>query len=254
MTQRAVNPAVIRTRKLSKTFSHNGVQQHVLRNLDLEIAAGSFTVVMGPSGAGKSTLLYALSGLDKPTLGSVEISGVDITQLSEDKRARFRRQHCAFVFQQVHLLDALSVRDNLLAAGLLQERSRRVVAARAQELAERIGLQARDLQKFPAMLSGGEAQRVAIARALMNKPAVLFADEPTGQLNSEYSDAVLDLLRQLHADGQTIVMVTHDVCSAICGNRICYLRDGKVAGELTLTGDEAARTGQLTAFLSEMGW
>ena len=165
---------VVTTDKLSKSFSVGGSQQHVLRNLDLAVDEGSFTVIMGPSGAGKSTLLYALSGLDRPTLGTVRLGGTRLTELKEDALARFRRGHCGFVFQQVHLLDSLSVLENLLAVGLLISRDRGAVTTRARSLLERVNLPERDWSKVPTMLSGGEAQRVAIARALMNKPAVVF--------------------------------------------------------------------------------
>ncbi|WP_371174200.1 ABC transporter ATP-binding protein [Buchananella felis] len=246
--------SVLVTTKLSKTFSVGGSQQHVLRNLDLHITQGSYTVIMGPSGAGKSTLLYALSGLDRPSLGAVTLAGQDLTRLKEDALARFRRAHCGFVFQQVHLLDSLSVLENLETVGLLISRDRAAVTARARQLLERVNIPERDWSKFPAMLSGGEAQRVAIARALMNRPAVVFADEPTGQLNSEHAAAVLDLLDDVHSTGQTIVMVTHDVRTASRAERVLYLRDGKVAGECALTGTGAERTAALTGFLTGMGW
>ena len=245
---------VVTTDKLSKSFSVGGSQQHVLRNLDLAVDEGSFTVIMGPSGAGKSTLLYALSGLDRPTLGTVRLGGTRLTELKEDALARFRRGHCGFVFQQVHLLDSLSVLENLLAVGLLISRDRSAVTARARSLLERVNLPERDWSKVPTMLSGGEAQRVAIARALMNHPTVVFADEPTGQLHSEHSTAVLDLLSEVHEDGQTIVMVTHDVRSAARADRVLYLRDGRIADECALAGAADQRTERLTAFLAGMGW
>ena len=245
---------VVTTDKLSKSFSVGGAQQHVLRNLDLAVDEGSFTVIMGPSGAGKSTLLYALSGLDRPTLGTVRLGGTRLTELKEDALARFRRGHCGFVFQQVHLLDSLSVLENLLAVGLLISRDRSAVTARPRSLLERVNLPERDWSKVPTMLSGGEAQRVAIARALMNHPTVVFADEPTGQLNSEHSTAVLDLLSEVHEDGQTIVMVTHDVRSAARADRVLYLRDGRIADECALAGAADQRTERLTAFLAGMGW
>lgn len=256
-TQSAARPDAIVTERLSKTFSHGGVQQHVLRNLDLRIHAGDFTVLMGPSGAGKSTLLYALSGMDRPTLGSVRFGGTELTECSESELARFRRRRCGFVFQQVHLLDAMSVMDNVLTSGLLVTRDRQRVVARAEELFALVGLDPASRKKFPGMLSGGEAQRAAIVRALINDPEVLFADEPTGQLNSAMSAMVLDLLTELHRRGQTIVMVTHDLRTAMRGNRVCYLRDGVVTGELALPAamvDDAARVDSLTRFLDGMGW
>ncbi|RRD31037.1 ABC transporter ATP-binding protein [Actinomyces bowdenii] len=245
---------ILTTSRLSKAFSVGGAQQHVLRNLDLEIAPGSFTVIMGPSGAGKSTLLYALSGLDRPTLGTVVLDGEELTGMGEDALARFRRSHCGFVFQQAHLLDGLSVLENLLAVGLLAGADRTAVVSRAAELLERVGLPEREWAKAPGMLSGGEAQRVAIARALMNRPAVVFADEPTGQLGSEQSSAVLDLLSEVHDDGQAIVMVTHDVRSAARAQRVLYLRDGRIADERPLAGTTQERTEGLTGFLTRMGW
>lgn len=248
--------AVIATSRLSKTFSHAGVQQHVLRNLDLTIYAGDFTVIMGPSGAGKSTLLYALSGMDSPTLGTITFDGEEISRYPQDKLAVFRRRRCGFVFQQIHLLDSLSLLDNAMAVGLLTGR-RRDVRRRAAELFDRVGIDEATRNKFPSMISGGEGQRAALVRAMVNDPAVLFADEPTGQLNSEFGQRVLDLLTLLHADGQSIVMVTHDLRSALRGSRILYLRDGAMTGELDLgaySADEGARHDRLTGFLDEMGW
>lgn len=248
------NVPIITTSKLSRSFSVGGAQQHVLRNLDMRIQKGSFTVVMGPSGAGKSTLLYALSGLDRPTLGSVALDGTVLTDLGEDGLALFRRRHCGFVFQQMHLVDSLTVLENLLAVGLLVSRNRRAVVDRAAELLQRVQLPERDWGKSPSTLSGGEAQRVAIARALMNRPAVVFADEPTGQLDSEHSRAVLDLLGEVHEDGQTVVMVTHDLNSAARAERVLYLRDGRVFDECALSGSERERTESLARFLDDMGW
>ena len=255
--------AVITTERLSKTFSHQGLQQHVLKNLDLAIYAGDFTVIMGPSGAGKSTLLYALSGMDTPTLGSITFDGEEISRYAPDKLAVFRRRRCGFVFQQIHLLDSLSLMDNAMAVGLLTQRRRDVVRRHAADLFDRVGLDDATRQKFPSMVSGGEAQRAAVVRAMMNAPAILFADEPTGQLNSEYGQRVLDLLTMLHGDGQSIVMVTHDLRSALRGSRILYLRDGAIQGELDLGRyhpDADARHARhdrhdrLTGFLAEMGW
>lgn len=253
----AEREAVILTDKLSKTFSSEGAQQHVLKNLDLEIINGDFTVIMGPSGAGKSTLLYALSGIDTPTLGTVTFAGTEISDLGQDKLAAFRRRHCGFVFQQINLLDSMSAMDNVMVAGLLIGR-RSAVARRAAELLDRVGIDENLRSKTPAQLSGGEAQRVALVRALINQPDVVFADEPTGKLNSKSSTRVLDLLTDVHTDGQTIVMVTHDVRTAVRGSRILYLRDGTIRGTLDLgrytpdTNEE--RTAALTSFLTEMGW
>lgn len=248
---------VITTDKLSKTFSFGGRQQHVLKNLDLTIRRGEFTVIMGPSGSGKSTLLYALSGMDRPTLGTVTFAGEEISTHDEDRLARFRRHHCGFIFQQSHLLDSMSVMDNVMAVGLLGGEPRGEVAKRASDLFDLVGLTPEDTRKISTMLSGGEAQRAAIVRGLVNDPDVLFADEPTGQLNSEYSARVLDLLTEVNARGQTIVMVTHDLRSALRGSRVLYLRDGAIQGELALgrwDGPGGERHARLVEFLEGLGW
>ena len=248
---------ILETSKLCKTFSSGGIQQHVLKNLDLEIYAGDFTVIMGPSGAGKSTLLYALAGMDKPSLGTIQFSGQDISALSNDKLAVFRRDHCGFVFQQVYLLDNMSVLDNILASGLLVNKDRKAVVKRAKQLLGQLHLDETIWRKFPSQISGGEAQRAAIARALINQPEIVFADEPTGALNSVNGKAVLEALSEINRQGESIVMVTHDVTSALHGNRVIYLRDGGIRGECLLgayTGDDAERRAKLNSFLAEMGW
>ena len=249
---------LIKTNKLSKTFSTGGQQQHVLKNLDLEIHEGDFTVIMGPSGAGKSTLLYALSGMDKPTLGSIEFFGCEITKLSNDQLAVFRRRHCGFVFQQMFLLDNMSILDNVLAAGLLVSGDRKGVVAHAMELLVKVGLTEQIWRKFPTQLSGGEAQRAAIVRALINDPKVVFADEPTGSLNSAAGTAALDALTAVNEGGQSVIAVTHDLKTALRGNRVLYIRDGMICGTCDLgkhTGKgSSSRHDKLTAFLSEMGW
>ena len=249
--------AILTTSKLCKTFSSGGLQQHILKNLDLEIYEGDFTVIMGPSGAGKSTLLYALSGMDKPTLGAINFSGREIGELSNDKLAVFRRDNCGFVFQQIYLLNNMSILDNIIACGLLVSKNRRAVSERAKQLLQRLNLSETVWRKFPAQISGGEAQRAGIARALINDPKIVFADEPTGALNSANGLAVLDALSEVNGQGQSVIMVTHDMKSARRGSRILYLQDGGVRGECTLgkyiKGDQE-RHEKLRAFLSEMGW
>jgi putative ABC transport system ATP-binding protein len=233
------------------------LQQHVLRNLDLEIRQGDFTVIMGASGAGKSTLLYALSGMDTPTLGEITFKGEKISDKSNDKLAIFRRKNCGFVFQHIYLCDNMNLMDNVMASGLLAHKNRRHVAAKAEDLFTRVGLTKQDWIKFPAQLSGGQAQRGALVRALINTPAILFADEPTGALNSAAGEAVLDLLTDANHQGQSIVMVTHDLNCACRGNRVIYLKDGIICGECALgvyTGDDEERKETLRNFLAEMGW
>jgi len=252
-----MQPSSITTNKLCKTFSTGGLQQHVLRNLDLEIYEKDFTVIMGASGSGKSTLLYALSGMDSPTLGEITFNGQPISNKSSDELALFRRKNCGFVFQQIYLCDNMSLMDNVMASGLLVNKNRKLVAAKAGELFERVELSKQDCRKFPAQLSGGEAQRGAVVRALINDPAILFTDEPTGALNSAMGDAVLDLLTQANRNGQSVVMVTHDLKSALRGNRIMYLKDGVICGECVLGAyqeEDASRRETLRSFLAEMGW
>ena len=249
--------AVLTTNKLCKTFSTGGVQQHVLKNLDMNIYEGDFTIIMGPSGAGKSTLLYALSGMDKPTLGSVSFSGRDISGLSNDQLAVFRRDNCGFVFQQTFLLDNMSILDNILACGLLVSKNRKDIIQRAKKILERLNLEEMIWRKFPTQVSGGEAQRSGIARALINNPKIVFADEPTGALNSANGEAVLDALTEINRQGQSVVMVTHDMRCAMRGNRILYIRDGVISGECLLGKYESGETGRnakIKDFLTEMGW
>ena len=248
---------LLKTEKLSKSFSNGGSMQHVLKNIDLELYKGDFTVIMGASGAGKSTLLYALSGMDTPTLGTITFGGRVISDLSQDGLAVFRREHCGFVFQQIYLIDGMSVMDNVLSAGLLVSRDKKALVRRAKELFAAVGISEEIQRKFPTQISGGEAQRVGIVRALINSPEILFADEPTGALNSQTGLDVLDTLTRFNERGQSVVMVTHDMRSARRGNRILYLKDGVILGECDLgrySPGDTQRHKKLTAFLQDMGW
>ena len=249
---------IIKTEKLCKTFSSGGIQQHVLKNLDIRLLEGDFTVIMGSSGSGKSTLLYAISGMDKPTLGEIDFCGNNLLNLNNDQLAIFRRKNCGFVFQQIYLLDNMSVLDNVLVSGLLVNKNKREVANKAKELLKKVGMEENLWNKFPAQLSGGEAQRVGIVRALMNKPTILFADEPTGALNSTSSNSVLDVFTNENRIGQSIVTVTHDINTALRGNRILYLKDGVICGDLQLGAyreqENLERHEKLKIFLTELGW
>ncbi len=248
---------LLKTEKLCKTFSNGGRQQHVLKNIDLKLYQGDFTVIMGASGAGKSTLLYALSGMDTPTLGKITFGDKVISDLSQDGLAVFRREHCGFVFQQIYLIDGMSVMDNVLSAGLLVNKDKKALVAKTKELFAAVDISAETQKKFPTQISGGEAQRVGIVRALINRPEILFADEPTGALNSKTGLDVLDTLTKFNEQGQSVVMVTHDMRSARRGNRILYLKDGVILGECELgkyVHGDLARHEKLSAFLKEMGW
>lgn len=248
---------ILSTKKLCKSFSTGSTQQQVLKNLDVDFYEGDFTVIMGSSGAGKSTLLYAVSGMDKPTSGEIYFGEKEISKLNNDQLAIFRRENCGFVFQQVYLLDNMSILDNILACGLLIAKDKKAVTAYAKDLLNRVGLEESEWNKFPSQVSGGQAQRSGIIRALINRPKMLFADEPTGSLNSASGTDVLNVLTEANQNNQSIIMVTHDLKSARRGERIIYLRDGVVKGECALgkyvSGDKQ-RHERLKGFLAEMGW
>lgn len=248
---------LLKAEKLSKSFSSGGAMQHVLKNVDLELYKGDFTVIMGASGAGKSTLMYALSGMDTPTLGKITFGDTVISDLSQDGLAVFRRDHCGFVFQQIYLLDSMSVFDNVMTAGLLVNKDKAALIKRAKELFEAVDIPETTQRKFSTQISGGEAQRAGIVRAMINSPEILFADEPTGALNSQTGLDVLNTLTKFNEGGQSVVMVTHDMRSARRGNRILYLKDGSILGECDLgkyVPNDPARHEKLSAFLKEMGW
>ncbi len=249
---------ILKTEKLCKSFSNAGLQQHVIKNMDLEIYEGDFTVIMGSSGSGKSTLLYALSGMDKPTLGKVYFGDEEISRLNNDQLAVFRRQNCGFVFQSIYLLDNMSVFDNIMTGALVVQKNSPELVNRVKELLNKVGIAEDMWKKYPNQLSGGECQRVGIVRAVVNDPKILFADEPTGALNSSSGRDVLDVFTDLHKRGQSIVMVTHDIKTALRGSRVIYLRDGGVVGEHKMqdydTDDLSGRRESLQNFLNEMGW
>lgn len=248
---------LLKAEKLSKSFSSGGAMQHVLKNIDLQLYKGDFTVIMGSSGAGKSTLLYALSGMDTPTLGTITFGDKVISDLTQDGLAVFRRNHCGFVFQQIYLIDTMSVMDNVLSAGLLVNKDKKALIAKAKKLFAAVDIPEKTQKKFPTQISGGEAQRVGIVRALINSPQILFADEPTGALNSKTGLDVLNTLTKFNEQGQSVVMVTHDMRSARRGNRILYLKDGVILGECDLgkySHGDKQRHEKLSAFLNDMGW
>lgn len=226
----------------------------VIDKVNVDIYAGDFTVMMGPSGAGKSTLLYCLSGMDSLTGGQVLFKGEDISRLSEKRMAKLRARAFGFVFQQTHLVSNLTLLENVAAAGYAGKTEG--VDRRANELLEQMNVgSAKD--RLPNQVSGGEAQRAAIARAMINRPALLFADEPTGALNKSNSQEVMNLLTGLNAQGQSILMVTHDIRAALRGNRLLYLEDGKIMDELILppyADDDRAREQEITGWLSKMRW
>ena len=249
---------IISAKGLSKSFAHNGGQVHIISNADLDIYEGDFTIIMGASGSGKSTMLYALSGMDRATSGRVEIDGKNITEMNERELSQLRHTKFGFVFQQIHLVSNLTLFENVAVPGYL-DKSRPVseINTYADELLEKMGI-AKIKTQLPSQCSGGEQQRCAIARALINKPALVFADEPTGALNRRNTTEVLDLLTACNSEGQSILMVTHDMRAALRATRILYLEDGKIIGELTLppfkAEDEKSREKQVGAWLNSMEW
>ncbi len=218
---------VIRTEALTKVFGSNGNAVHALRGIDLTVAKGEFVALIGPSGSGKSTLMAILGCLDKPTAGRYALGGQWVEKLSGAELARIRNEKVGFVFQQYNLLPKASVARNvelpMLYAGVGRKERRR----RALELLEKVGIPDK-ANRLPAALSGGQRQRVAIARALANGPALLLADEPTGALDSKTGAEVLELFLELHAQGNTVMLVTHDLAIAALAQRKVEIHDGLI--------------------------
>jgi len=218
---------LIVVRELWKEYSgKNGMKVIALRDVNLEISRGEFVAIFGPSGSGKSTLLNCLSGVDKPTRGEVLINGVDIFKLSEEERTRFRARHMGFVFQFFHLVPVLTALENVELPLLILGCDRRTARKKAMEMLERVGL-AEKWDRFPGELSGGEKQRVAIARAIVHNPEIVWADEPTGALDYETGEMIINMLAEL-AGNTTVVVVTHDLRIAEKAHRIIKIRDGQV--------------------------
>lgn len=248
---------LLRIEHLCRDFETDSGTQRILKDISLDIYKEDFTVIMGSSGSGKSTFLYSLSGMDNVSGGHIFFNDTDLTTLSSDELALFRRKHCGFVFQQICLVDSMSVMENVLAAGLLNKCDRDALLEKAKELLLSVEVEEHTWSKFPSQISGGRAQRVGIVRALINSPEILFADEPTGSLNSKSGADVLDLFTRFNRSGQSIIMVTHDIKSAIRGNRVLYLRDGKLINECNLgkyDGNNGERINKLNGFLGDMGW
>jgi putative ABC transport system ATP-binding protein len=221
---------VVRASAVTKRFGEGASAVDALRGIDIAFERGSFTAIMGPSGSGKSTLLHILAGLDRPTSGSVEIAGTRLDQLGDHDLTLLRRRDVGFVFQSYNLLPILTAEQNITLP--LRIAGHKPDRAWIEQLIDAVGLQDRRDHR-PAELSGGQQQRVAVARALVTRPAVVFGDEPTGNLDSVSSREVLDLMRQAVEDlGQTIVMVTHDPVAAARADRVVFLADGRVSGTL----------------------
>jgi putative ABC transport system ATP-binding protein len=230
LPQLAPPPAAVSAVDLTRRYGRGDATVHALRGVSLDVLEGELVAVMGPSGSGKSTLMHILAGLDPPTEGTVRIGGVDITGLRDSDLTKLRRQHIGFVFQFFNLLPMLTAEENISLP--LSIAGRKLDRGWLAELVGRVGLSDR-LGHRPSELSGGQQQRVAIARALVSRPTVVFADEPTGNLDSRTSGEILDLLRSsVDAYGQTTVMVTHDPAAAAIADRVLFLADGEVVRTL----------------------
>ncbi len=223
-------PALLRTAGLTKVFRGDGGPVPAVRGVDLDVGQGEFVAVMGPSGSGKSTLLHLIGGLESPTSGEIWLDQRRVDGLSQAQWAVLRRRHIGFVFQFFNLVSNMSVADNVELAALLGGASRREARTRREQLLAELGL-AGKAHAAPARMSGGEQQRVAVARALASRPRLLLADEPTGNLDSANSADVLRLLRRVHAEGQAIMLVTHDARAASMADRIIHLFDGTVTDD-----------------------
>lgn len=248
---------IIKTDLLCKSFISDGEINNVIKNMDLEIYEGDFTVIMGSSGSGKSTLLYSLSGMDSVTTGKVLFDGTDITRMKERELAKLRKEKLGFVFQGINLIPNLNVYENILSPTYKTKADRKSIEDKIEALLEKMQLTSQR-KKFPNQMSGGQKQRAAICRALINNPKVLFADEPTGALNSSQGQSVLDIFTSISREGQSVAMVTHDLKAALRGNRIIYLKDGRIDGDLRLDEyDESTaeeREEIVYKFLKEKGW
>jgi putative ABC transport system ATP-binding protein len=224
---------IVSCRGLQRTYRSGVRETQAVRGVDLDVAPGEWVAIMGPSGCGKSSLLHLLGGLDTPDAGQVSVAGEDLGRMSETQRALLRRRHIGYVFQFFNLVQDFTVAENIELAMLLAGENRAAARRRRVELLEAVGL-ADVADASPSQLSGGQQQRVAIARALANRPAVLLADEPTGNLDTESARQVLALLGAQHAAGQTIVMVTHDARVAAVADRLLVMEDGRLTAPSAL--------------------
>jgi putative ABC transport system ATP-binding protein len=220
--------AVFTARALTKTYISGEVQVHALNHVDLEIAEKEVVVLLGPSGSGKTTLLNIMGGLDHPTSGKLFFKDLELTSLNDRDLTNYRRRHVGFVFQFYNLVPSLTAYENVALVTQIADRP-----MPPDEALSLVGLEAR-MHNFPAQLSGGEQQRVAIARALAGRPRIVWADEPTGNLDSEMAGSVMELLSELHAEGLTLILVTHDSTVAARGTRLITVRDGRIVEDVPL--------------------
>ncbi|MFW5711426.1 MAG: ABC transporter ATP-binding protein [Spirochaetota bacterium] len=251
---------LLETKQLNKTYVVGKQNEHqVLKEVDLKIHSGEFVSVMGPSGSGKSTLLYNICGMDKMSGGSVKFKDRELSALSEKELAALRLKEMGFIFQQIHLLKNLSIFDNIILSGYLaQSGNRGRVRKRAAELMQKTGI-AELAKNDISQASGGQLQRVGICRALINRPDIIFGDEPTGALNSKSSDEIMSLLADFNSTGTTVMLVTHDVKVAAKTERVLFMMDGRIVAEKQMgkysgNGDIKSREEELSAWLLEQGF
>jgi len=219
---------MIKANKIEKTYSKAAILTPVLNNITLSIQKGEYVAIMGTSGSGKSTLMYILGCLDKPTKGELELDGIDVYGMDDDALSALRNKKIGFVFQQFFLLERTTALDNVLLPLIYADEYPDDAIQRGRQVLAQVGLEDR-VEYLANELSGGQQQRVAIARALINDPDVIFADEPTGNLDSQSTAEILDILDHLHQEGRTIVIVTHDLTVANHAQRILELKDGRIA-------------------------
>jgi putative ABC transport system ATP-binding protein len=248
---------VLRAERLTKSYASAAPGVRAVDAVDLAVRAGEFVGIMGSSGSGKTTLLYLLAGLERPSDGSVRVNQRPLDRLADKDLAKLRRDSIGFVFQSMNLLPHLSLRENILVAGYLTRRPRGEVNLTTDRLLQEMGI-AEASHRLPAEVSAGQQQRAAIGRALVNAPGMVFADEPTGSLNSSTSAGVLDLLAAVNRTGTTVVMVTHDLKAACRGGRVLFIRDGRMEGEFDFDREAAGspddRERRLCDWLFQKGW
>ena len=248
---------ILKGKNLTKLYSSEKSEVAALDNLNLEIYKGEYAAIMGPSGSGKSTLLHVLSGLDSLSDGAVFINNNQINTMSEKNLSLFRREEIGFIFQAFNLVPNLTVLENILISGFLTKVNRTEIKNKAFDLLNMMEIP--DLaDRMPSEISGGEKQRAAIARALINSPSILFADEPTGNLNSASTANVLDIFSKINQNKQTIITVTHELQAACRADRVLYIKDGRINDIYTFSGDDTLNNSQkeneLFNCLSKRGW
>jgi putative ABC transport system ATP-binding protein len=247
---------LLEAKGLVKKYREGSVESKAVDQVDLLVGQGDFLVIMGASGSGKTSLLHLIAGIDQADSGTIQYARdgrqAELSRMGEPARTVFRRENIGIVFQQHCLVPDLTVYENILLPVLLRKKRKEAGKESILELCGQFGL--RDhVRKYPSQLSGGQQQRAAILRAVINKPPLLLCDEPTGSLNSAQSEAVMELLGKLNENGQTIILVTHDIKVAAKGKRILYIQDGRAAGELKLP-EGKGREEALSAFLQQRGW